>query len=113
MTTEDQPADGFAARMAFALQEDPADAVRHTHVTLKVATVTLAWLVAVPLLVVYGLTGPRRGHDVFSIAAVLTVVMPFTAAVIANRNHRFTLGGVYTVLTLLMLLPAVAIARAG
>jgi hypothetical protein len=113
VTTEDQPAEGFASRMAFALHKDPADAVRRTQVTLQVIVVTLAWLVTVPLLIVYGLTGSRRGHDVFSLAAFLTVLGPFLAAVIGTRNQRFGIGGTYIVLTFLMILPAIAIAHAG
>ena len=99
--------------MAFALEKDPADAVRHTHVTLKIVTVTLTWLVSVPILVIFGLTGSHRGHDVFSLAAALTLVLPFIAAVIATRNRRFSVGGAFIVLTLLMIVPAAAIAHAG
>jgi hypothetical protein len=99
--------------MAFARHKDPADAVRRTQITLQVVVVTLAWLVTVPLLVVYGLTGPRRGHDVFSLAAFLTVLGPFLAAVIGTRNQRFGIGGTYIVLTFLMIVPAIAIAHAG
>ena len=113
MTTEDQPADGFAARMAFALHKDPADAVRRTQVTLRIVLVTLAWLVVVPIVVGYGLTARPRGGGAFSLAAFLTLLGPFTAAVVATRNQRFGLGGAYIVLTLLMIVPAVAIARAG
>jgi hypothetical protein len=99
--------------MAFALEKDPADAVRRTHVTLKIVAVTLGWLVLVPILVVYGLTGKHRGSDVFSFAAFLNLLLPFAASVIATRNRRFALGGFYIVLTLLMDNPAVAIVRAG
>ncbi|MGX6603025.1 hypothetical protein ACWKSP_12930 [Micromonosporaceae bacterium Da 78-11] len=113
MTTEDQRTGDFALRMAFALQKEPAEAERRTRVTLLIVTVTLAWLVLVPLLVVYGLTGPRRGGEVFSVAAMLNVLLPFVAAVIATRARRFPLGGVYVVLTLVMVLPALAIIRAG
>lgn len=111
MTTEDQSATGFAARMAFARAEDPAAAARHTHVTLQVLVVTLAWLVAVPILVGFGLTGEERAGGVLRAAAFLIVLGPFLAAVIGTRNHRFGIGGAYTVLTLLMVLPAVFIAR--
>jgi hypothetical protein len=74
--------------------------------------VTLAWLVVVPLLMIYGLTGEKRDGDVFTLAAFLTVLGPFIAAVIGTRNQRFGIGGTYVVLTLLMIFPAVAIARA-
>jgi hypothetical protein len=104
---------GFATRMAFAVRKDPAEARHRTHVTLQIVLVTLAWLVFVPLLLVYGLTGPGRGGDVFTLAAVLTLALPFIGAVIATRNQRMTLGGCYVVLTLLMILPALAIGHAG
>ena len=113
VTTEERPASDFALRMAFALEKDPADDERRTRVTLLIVTVTLAWLVLVPLLVVYGLTGARPGGDVFGVAAGLTVLLPFIAAVIATRARRFPLGGGYIVLTLLMIIPALAIVRAG
>lgn len=112
MTTEDQPADGFADRMSFALAEDPAAADRRTQVTLQVVLVTLAWLVVVPMLVGYGLFGAQRDGNVLRFAAFLTVLGPFVAAVIGTRNHRFGIGGAYTVLTLLMVFPAMFIARA-
>ncbi|WP_433367461.1 hypothetical protein ACQPZX_39660 [Actinoplanes sp. CA-142083] len=102
MTTEDQPANGFAARMAFARQTDPLEAPRRTHLHLKLIAVTLAWLVSVPLLSISGL---------LDLAALLTLLGPFVAAVIATKNHRFGLGGGYIVLTLLMVLPAVALSR--
>ncbi|HEX5204503.1 MAG TPA: hypothetical protein VFW27_31655 [Actinoplanes sp.] len=101
-TAEDRPADGFAARMAFALQKDPLEAPRRTHLYLKLIAVTLAWLVSVPLLLISGL---------FDTAAFLTLLGPFVAAVIATKNHRFGLGGGYIVLTLLMVLPAAAMFR--
>jgi hypothetical protein len=113
VTTEERRAGDFALRMAFALEKDPAEAARHTRVTLLIVTVTLAWLVLVPLLVIYGLTGSRPGSDAFGIAAGLTVLLPFVAAVIATRARRFSVGGGYIVLTLLMIVPALAIVRAG
>jgi len=99
--------------MAFARQKDPADDVRRTRVTLQVVAVTLSWLVIVPILLVYGLTGQPRDDDVFLFAAFLTVLLPFAGAVVATRNRRFGLGGAYVVLTLLMVIPAVWIVRAG
>ena len=113
MTSENPPTSGFAARMAFATRKDRADDVRRARVTLQVVAVTLAWLVIVPILLVYGLTGTHRGHDVFTLAALLNLVLPFAGAVIATRNRRFAIGGFYVVLTLLMIVPAVAIARVG
>jgi hypothetical protein len=113
VTTEDQPAEGFAARMAFALQKDPLEAPRRTHLHLKLIAITLAWLVAVPLLLVYGLTGPGPGRtdNVFGLAAFGTLLGPFAAAVLATKNRRFGLGAGYIVLTLLMVPPAAAIIR--
>ena len=99
--------------MAFARQRDPADGLRRTRVTLQVVAVTLSWLVIVPILLVYGLTGQHRDGDVFLLAALLTVVLPFACAVIATRGRRFGLGGAFVVLTLLMVIPAVWIVRAG
>lgn len=113
MTSEKQQADGYATRMAFALAKDPAEAGRRTRVTLKIVAVTLSWLVVVPILVIFGLTGNHRGDDVFSVAALLNVLLPFVASVIATRNRRFGVGGLCLVLTLVMIIPAVAILRAG
>ena len=111
MTREDQPDSGFAARMAYARQEDPAEDAFRTHVRLKIVAVTLAWLVVVPLLLGYALTGRNTSQDALTAAALLTLLGPFVAAVIATKNHRLGLGGVYIVLTLLMVVPAVVIAR--
>jgi hypothetical protein len=99
--------------MAFALHKDPAEPFRRTMLHLQITAVTLAWLVAVPILVVYGLTGTEPGGRVFLVAALLTLVFPFSAAVLATRRQRFGIGAAYIVLTLLMVVPAMAIARAG
>jgi hypothetical protein len=99
--------------MAFARQKDPADRVRRTRVTLQVVAVTLTWLVTVPILLIYGLTGQSRDDDVFLLAAFLTVLLPFVGAVVATRGRRFGLGGAYVVLTLLMVIPAAWMIRAG
>jgi hypothetical protein len=112
VTPEEQPAaTGYAARMAFARQKDPTEPARRTHLHLKLTAVTLGWLVTVPLLLLYGLTGHRRGDDIFDAAAFATLLGPFIAAVISTKNNRFGLGGAYVVLTLLMVLPAVALTR--
>jgi hypothetical protein len=110
---EEQRTSDFATRMAFALQKEPGEDQRRTHVTLKVVMVTLAWLVVVPLMVVYGFTGQQRGDDIFTLAAFANLVFPFSAAVIATRNKRSGVAGFYIVLTLLMILPSLAIAHAG
>jgi hypothetical protein len=112
VTTEDQPASpGYAERMAFALQKDPTEPARRTHLHLKLIAITLAWLVAVPLLLAFGLTGRNRGDDIFELAAFVTLLGPFAAGVTATKNHRFGLGGAFVVLTLLMVLPAAAMTR--
>ena len=113
MTTEDRRGSDFAMRMAFALQKDPGEDQRRTHVTLKVLLMTLTWLVVVPIMVVFGLTGQHRGGHIFLLAAVANLVLPFCAAVIATRHGRSGLGGFYIVLTLLMILPSVAIGHGG
>jgi hypothetical protein len=97
--------------MAFALEKDPHEHARRTRVRLKLVAVLLTWLVTVPLLLVYGLTVTHRNHDVLKAAALITVLGPFVAAVIATKNHRFGLGGLLIVLTLLMTLPALAMVR--
>ncbi len=113
MTAEKERTSDYALRMAFALEKEPGEDERRTRDTLLIVTVTLAWLVLVPLLLVYGLTGDRPGGHVFSVAAALTLLLPFIAAVIATRARRFSAGGAYIVLTLLMIVPALAMVRAG
>jgi len=108
---DERPTDGYAARMAFALEKDPHEHARRTRVRLKLVAVILAWLVTVPLLLVYGLAVTHRNHDVLAAAALVAVLGPFAAAVIATKNHRFGLGGLLIVLTLLMTFPAIAIVR--
>jgi hypothetical protein len=105
------PDEGFAARMAFALQKDPDENTDRTHLHLKIIAVTLAWLVIVPILLLFGLTGRHRGDAIFDLTAFLTLLGPFSAAVIATKNHRPGIGGLYVVLTLLMIFPAAAIVR--
>jgi hypothetical protein len=106
-------------RTAAEVRRDERDAAHRADVALKVAAVTLTWLVSVSLLVGYGLTtaGGTRATDVA--AALVAIVSPFVAAVIATRNRQFVLGGVYVVLTLavaltvMMVLPALSVARFG
>ena len=111
MIRKDPPADSFGARMAFAVRKDPGAAARRTRVRLQILLVTLAWLVSVPLLVVAGLSGRPRHDSIFTLAAVLALLGPFVAAVIATRSQRFGAGAAYIVLTLLMIVPALAIAH--
>jgi hypothetical protein len=110
---EEQRTSNFAMRMAFALEKDPTEGPRRTHVTLKIVLVTLAWLVVVPLMVVFGMTGVHRGDHIFTLAALANLVFPFSAAVIATRNKRSGVAGFYIVVTLLMTLPSLAIGHAG
>jgi hypothetical protein len=84
-----------------------------SEVALKVTLVTLIWLVSVSLLVGWGITGPERQPGTLLLAALAAVVGPFVGAVIATRHGQFFLGGVYVVLTLAMVLPALSLVRAG
>jgi hypothetical protein len=110
---EDRRVD-FESRMALAKQEPKRDAALRTEVALRVALVTLIWLVSVSLLLGWGLSEPegQSGATSSSLAAVLAVLLPFVAAVIATKNRQFVVGGVYVVLTLAMVLPALGIAGA-
>jgi hypothetical protein len=100
-------------RTAAEARRDERAARHRAEVALKVTAVTLAWLVSVSLLVGWSLTVRGGAEPTNTAAAVLTVVLPFVGAVIATRNRQFVLGGVYVVLTLLMVLPALGIIRAG
>lgn len=111
VAVEDQGAPGFAARLALARAEDPREAARRTDVALRVVAVTLAWLVLLALLLGWGLTGPAGAER--QVAALVAVVLPFVAAVIATKNGYVWLGGAYVVLTLVMVLPALGIAGLG
>lgn len=117
------------------IHDERRDAARRKVVTLHVTLVTLAWLVSVPLLIGWELTGadglaapaqqtvelsvretlaqPQRGGAGYVVAAVLMVLLPFVAGVIATKGRRFFLGGTYVVLTLAMVLPAISIAGMG
>jgi formate hydrogenlyase subunit 4 len=95
------------------LRADRRAAALRTEVALKVSLVTLSWLVSVSLLVGWGVTGPQRQPGTLLLAALLAIVLPFVGAVIATRHGRFFLGGVYVVLTLAMVLPALSLIRAG
>jgi hypothetical protein len=106
-------------RSAAEIRRDEREAAHRAEVALKVTAVTLSWLVSVSLLLGYGLTthGSSRGTD--AAAALVAIVFPFVAAVIATRNRQFLLGGVFVVLTLavaltvMMVLPALSVARFG
>jgi hypothetical protein len=106
-------------RSAAEIRRDERDAAHRADVALKVAAVTLSWLVSVSLLLGYGLTthGSARGTNMA--AGLVAIVFPVAAAVIATRNRQFVLGGVYVVLTLVaavtvfVVLPALSVARFG
>jgi hypothetical protein len=106
-------------RTAAEIRRDERDAAHRADVALKVTAVTLTCLVSVSLLLGYGLTIPGGSRATIAAAALVAIVFPFVAAVIATRNRRFVLGGVYVVLTLavaltvMMVLPALSVARFG
>ena len=108
MTLEEQPDTGFAVRMALAKLEDRREVSHRTDVVLQVTAVTLAWLVLLALLLGWGMTGHAGGER--WLAALIAVVLPFVAGVIATRNGLVWLGGLYVALTLVMVLPALGIA---
>jgi hypothetical protein len=111
VTAEEQQPSGFALRVALAKLEDRRETARRTDVVLQVAAITLFWLVSLALLIGWGLTGTAGGER--DVAALLAVVVPFVAAVIATRHGRVWVGGAYVVLTLAMVLPAMGIAGLG
>jgi hypothetical protein len=98
-------------RLTLARIEDPREAVRRRDVALRIVAITLFWLVSLALLIGWGLTG-RAGAE-RNVAALLAIVVPFAAAVIATKNGRWWLGGTYVVITLAMVLPAMGIAGLG
>jgi hypothetical protein len=108
--TVEEEQSGFALRVALAKLEDRRDVRRRTEVTLQVVLVTLIWLVSLALLVGWGLTGSPGAER--GLAALVAIVLPFVAAVIATRNGYVWLGGAYVVLTLSMV-PALGIAGLG
>jgi hypothetical protein len=102
-----------ALRTPAEVQQDERDAARRTDVALKVTAVTLLWLVSVSLLLGWGLTVRGSAAGTNLAAAGLGILLPFVGAVIATRNRMPVLGGVYVVVTLAMVVPAVGIVRAG
>jgi hypothetical protein len=104
-------------RTAAEIRRDEREAAHRADVALKVAAVTLSWLVSVSLLLGYGLTDRGGAGRTNAAAALVAIVFPFVAAVIATRNRQFVLGGIYVVLTLtvavtvMMVLPALSVAR--
>lgn len=100
-------------RSAQEIRADRRAAALRVQVALKVTLVTLLWLVSVSMLLGWGLTGPEPQPGALLAAALVGVVLPFVGAVIATRHGQFFLGGVYVVLTLAMVLPALSMMRAG
>jgi len=95
-------------RVALAKIEDPREAARRADIALRVVAITLFWLVSLALLIGWGLTGTAGGER--DVAALIAIVVPFAAAVIATKHGYVWLGGAYVVLTLAMVLPAMGIA---
>ncbi len=93
--------------------EDRRAAVRRSEAALHIAVVTLAWLVLVPFLLGWGVLGAERSPGAIALAALLAIVLPFTGAVLATRAGLFFTAGCYAVLTLIMVVPAISIVRAG
>ncbi|ROP32873.1 hypothetical protein [Couchioplanes caeruleus] len=100
-------------RTAQEKRDDRRAAARRTEAALHVLLVTLVWLVSVPFLLGWALLGPERSPGTLLFAALLTVVLPFSGAVIATRNGLYFTGGAYAMLTLAMVLPAISMVRAG
>lgn len=100
-------------RTAEEERADRREAARRADVALRVAALTLAWLVSVSLLVGWGLANPGRNDGTNAAAALLTIVLPFLGAVIATQNRMPVLGGCYVVMTLVMVFPALGIVRGG
>ena len=95
-------------RVALAKIEDPREAARRADIALRVVAITLFWLVSLALLIGWGLTGTPGGER--DVAALIAIVVPFAAAVIATKHGYVWLGGAYVVLTLAMVVPAMGIA---
>ena len=108
MTTVDEQQSGFAMRVALAKIEPRREVTRRNEVLLRVIAVTLAGLVTLALLLGYGLTGGGGGARY--LAALVAVVFPFVAAVMAVSQGQGKIGGIYVALTLVMVFPALIIA---
>ncbi|WP_157408598.1 hypothetical protein [Actinoplanes sp. N902-109] len=112
MTLEiERPAAAVVRRTAQEARADRVAAARRRQAALHVAVVTLVWLVGVPFLLGWGLLGAQREDSVIMLAALLTVVLPFTGATIATRSGLYFTAGCYMVLTLVMVIPAVSMVR--
>ncbi|WP_067503936.1 hypothetical protein [Actinoplanes sp. TFC3] len=112
MTLEiEQPVPAVVHRTAAEVRADRIAAERRTQAALHVAVVTLAWLVSVPFLLGWGVLGAQREDGVIMLAALLAVVLPFTAATLATRSGLYFTGGCYVVLTLAMLVASVSVVR--
>lgn len=110
MTTVDEQQSGLAMRVALSKVEPRRDVARRTEVALRVTAVTLAWLVIMALLLGWSLATPGPAGGERYLAALVAILLPFVAAVIAVSNTQYRLGGVYVVLTLVMVIPALGMA---
>ncbi|MEV6595632.1 hypothetical protein AB0M36_02085 [Actinoplanes sp. NPDC051346] len=100
-------------RTAQEKRDDRRAAAGRRQAALHVLLVTLVWLVSVPFLLGWALLGDERQAGTLVFAAMLSVVLPFTGAVVATRSGLFFTGGAYAMLTLAMVLPAITMVRAG
>lgn len=100
-------------RTAQEVREDRRAAARRAEAALHILLVTLLWLVSVPFLLGWGLLGAEPQPGTLFFAALLAVLLPFVGAVIATRSGLYFTGGCYAVLTLVMVLPAISMVRAG
>jgi hypothetical protein len=110
VTTVDEQQSGFAMRVAQSKIEPRRDVARRTEVALRVTAVTLAWLVTMALLLGWSVASPGPAGAERYVAALIAILLPFVAAVMAVSNHQGRLGGAYIVLTLVMVFPALVIA---
>jgi hypothetical protein len=100
-------------RTAEDLEEDRLAAARRREAALHIVVVSLFWLVSVPFTLGWGLLGDQPQLFTLIIAALLSLFLPFTAAVIATRHAFYFTAGCYAVLTLVMVIPAISMVRAG
>ncbi|WP_305782511.1 hypothetical protein [Symbioplanes lichenis] len=94
------------------IRADRRAAARRVEAALRIAVVTIAWLVLVPFLLGWGVLGAERSAAAILLAAMCAIVLPFTAAVLATRVGLFFTSGCYAVLTLVMVIPAISMVRA-
>lgn len=103
----------LARRTEEDIRADRAAAAARREAALHIALVTVLWLVSVPFVLGWGLLGSEPQLGVLMLAALLSLVLPFIAAAIATRHALYFTAGCYTVLTLVMIIPAIGMVRAG